>query len=91
MWDILCEPIILWPLASTTEMLSRGSVRSPLMVLVFFATFALFSRLTALVVVRAGGEASTCVAAGAFVLTFVPIALAYHLAYYLSYTKGMKF
>jgi hypothetical protein len=65
---------------------SLGLLVTPLL---FFATFALFSRLTALVVVRAGGPdgpgASTCVAAGAFVLTFVPIALAYHLAHYLSY------
>jgi hypothetical protein len=61
---------------------SLGLVATPL---VFFATYALFSRLTAAVVVRAGGEASTCAAAGAFVLTLVPIALAYHLAHYLSY------
>ena len=61
---------------------SLGLLATPLL---FFATYALFSRLTAWVVVRAGGEASTCVAAGAFVLTFVPIALAYHLAHYLSY------
>jgi hypothetical protein len=61
---------------------SLGLLVTPL---VFFATFALFSRLTAAVVIRAGGNASTCVAAGAFVLTFVPIALAYHLAHYLSY------
>jgi len=65
---------------------SLGLLVTPLL---FFATFALFSRLTALVVVRAGAPdgpgASTCVTAGAFVLTFVPIALAYHLAHYLSY------
>ena len=65
---------------------SLGLLVTPL---AFFATFALFSRLTALVLARAGGAdrlgASTCVAAGAFVLTFVPIALAYHLAHYLSY------
>ena len=61
---------------------SLGLVATPL---VFFATYALFSRLIAAVVVRAGGEASTCAAAGAFVLTLVPIALAYHLAHYLSY------
>ncbi len=68
---------------------SLGLLVTPLL---FFATFALFSRLTAVVAARAGGPggpggpgASTCVAAGAFVLTFVPIALAYHLAHYLSY------
>lgn len=57
--------------------------------LLFYAVYALFSRLTAAIVVLAGGpggpSASTCVAAGAFVLTFVPIALAYHLAHYLSF------
>ncbi|MDX1575824.1 MAG: hypothetical protein R3285_06505 [Kiloniellales bacterium] len=57
--------------------------------LLFFAVYAFFSRLTARAVVRAGGPggpgASTCVAAGAFVLTLVPIALAYHLAHYLSF------
>ena len=68
---------------------SLGLLVTPLL---FFATYALFSRLTAVVVARAGGPdgsdgpgATTCVAAGAFVLTFVPIALAYHLAHYLSY------
>ena len=61
---------------------SLGLLATPLL---FFAVYALFSRLTAWVVVRAGGEAATCAAAGAFVLTFVPIALAYHLAHYLSF------
>lgn len=65
---------------------SLGLLLTPLL---FFAVYALFCRLTAWVVVRAGGPdqsgASTCVAAGAFVLTFVPIALAYHLAHYLSF------
>ncbi len=65
---------------------SLGLVATPLM---FFAVYALFSRLTTAVVGRAGGvggpSVTTCVAAGAFVLTFVPIALAYHLAHYLSF------
>ncbi len=65
---------------------SLGLLATPL---VFFAVYALFSHLTAWAVVRAGRPggpgASTCVAAGAFVLTLVPIALAYHLAHYLSY------
>ena len=65
---------------------SLALVATPLL---FYAVYALFSRLTAAIVVLAGGpggpSASTCVAAGAFVLTFVPIALAYHLAHYLSF------
>jgi hypothetical protein len=61
---------------------SLGLLATPLL---FFAVYALVSRVTAWVVVRAGGEAEACVAAGAFVLTFVPIALAYHLAHYLSF------
>ena len=61
---------------------SLGLLTTPLL---FFAVYALFSRLTAWVVVRAGGETATCITAGAFVLTFVPITLAYHLAHYLSF------
>jgi len=50
--------------------------------LTFAAVFALFAWLTA----RAAGPGrSITVAAGSFVLTLVPIAIAYHLAHYLSY------
>jgi len=50
--------------------------------LVFAAVFTLFAWLTA----RAAGPGqTTCRAAGCFVLTLVPIAIAYHLAHYLSY------
>ena len=50
--------------------------------LAFLLVYLLFSVLTA----RAAGEgASTGQALGGFVLTLVPIAIAYHLAHYLSY------
>lgn len=50
--------------------------------LIFCMVFALFAWLTA----RAAGPGhETCRAAGSFVLTLVPIAIAYHLAHYLSY------
>ncbi len=50
--------------------------------LLFLATYRLFVWLMAL----AGGESATkAQVAGAFVLTLVPIAIAYHLAHYLSY------
>ena len=48
----------------------------------FLSAYMLFSALTA----RAAGQgATTRAAAGAFVLTLVPIAIAYHLAHYVSY------
>ncbi len=50
--------------------------------LAFCIVYALFSWLTAR---AAGRDHSPCVAAGGFVLTLVPIAIAYHLAHYLSY------
>ena len=48
----------------------------------FLSAYMLFSALTA---GAAGQGATTRDAAGAFVLTLVPIAIAYHLAHYVSY------
>jgi hypothetical protein len=56
-----------------------GLIATPL---IFCLAYAFFSVLTAR---AAGGDASACEAAGAFVLTLVPIAFAYHLAHYFSY------
>ena len=47
----------------------------------FLAVYLLFAWLTA----RLGGGVTLWDTAGAFVLTLVPIAIAYHLAHYLSY------
>lgn len=56
-----------------------GLIATPLL---FCLVYALFSQLTA----WAGGTPEeACVAAGAFVLTLVPIAFAYHLAHYFSF------
>ena len=55
--------------------------------LAFLAIYRLFAALTALAAGHgaAGGGAGAREAAGGFVLTLIPIAIAYHLSHYLSY------
>ena len=53
--------------------------------LVFLAVYAVFCRLIALSAASPGERRSTRRVAGLFVLTLVPIAIAYHVAHYLSF------
>ncbi len=81
--DQTVRPLLLWLRGVGFDILGVfKTVALVVFPLVFLAFYGGFSWLTARL---AGGGQSWRVTAGAFVLTLVPIAIAYHLAHYFSY------
>ena len=76
------RPVLLWLGDWDIDILTTAKTLGLLMTaLAFFAVFAIVCKLSALV----GGGVSGRQAMRAFALSFLPIAIAYHAAHYLSY------
>jgi len=76
------RPLLLWLADSGLDLLAAAKTAGLLATaLLFFAAFGLVCWMSA----RAGGGVATRQAMQAFALSFLPIAIAYHLAHYLSY------
>jgi hypothetical protein len=76
------RPLLLWLSGQGVDLLVAARTCGLLLTaLVFFLVFALVCRLSAL----AGGGVGGRQAMSAFALSFLPIAIAYHAAHYLSY------
>ena len=76
------RPVLLWLGAWNVDILMTAKTLGLLLTpLIFFAVFAAVCHLSALI----GGGVSGRQAMRAFALSFLPIAIAYHAAHYLSY------